>query len=321
MKPPREVKVSVIIPTYNRADLILQTIGSVLAQTFTDYEIIVIDDGSTDNTAEILRELIEAGKIQYVWQENKGESAARNHGLRLARGKYIAFLDSDDLWLPQKLEAQVTYLEAHPEAGLAQSAFAKFDDATGEDLGTRNSAWFSGWIYPEILMHWSDLMAVDAVLIPAKVIEHVGGFDETLRKGEDPDLWRRISRHYPFIAMPEVLTKVRVHSGSVSANKAEASKAFRVYLEKAFAEDLSLSIGFRKRTLARMYAYMAYNQIGSAAGNQIRPVLRDSWNALVNFPFEWRAYLSIALSLLPFNLRRFMHRIWGNLRYKKRAKF
>ncbi len=321
MKASHGVKVSVVIPAYNRADLILETIQSVLAQTFTDYEIIVVDDGSTDNTAEILRELIESGKIQYVWQENQGESAARNHGLRLAQGEYIAFLDSDDLWLPQKLEAQVSYLDAHPEAGLAQSSFTKFDDATGEDLGTRSGAWFSGWIYPEILMHWSDLMAADAVLIPAKVIERVGGFDEKLRRGEDLDLWRRISRYYPFAAMPEILTKVRVHSNSVSANKAEASKAFRIYLEKAFADDASLSIEFRKKALARMYAYMAYNQIGSAAKNQIRSIQRDAWSALVNFPFEWKAYLALMLSLLPFGIRRFMYSLWGRMRYKKRSEF
>lgn len=318
MKAPGTVKVSIIIPTYNRADLILQTIQSVLTQTFTDYEIIVIDDGSTDNTAEVLRDFIESGKILYIRQENSGESAARNHGLRLAHGEYIAFLDSDDLWLPQKLEAQVSCLDAHPEAGLVQSSFTKFDGSTGKDLGVRNTTWFSGWIYPEILMHWSDLMAVDAVLIPVKVLKHIGGFGENLSNGEDIDLWRRISRHYPFTAMPEVLTKVRVHSNSTSANKAEASKAFHIYLEKAFAEDSSLSIGFRKRALANMYAYMAYNQIGSASTrNQIQSIRRDSWTALIYFPFEWKAYLSLLLSLLPFGLRQFMYGIWGGVRYKK----
>lgn len=315
MKASHEVKVSVVVPTYNRADLILQTLQSVLAQTFTDYEIIVIDDGSTDNTAEILRELIETGKIQYVWQENQGESAARNQGLRLARGEYIAFLDSDDLWLPQKLEAQVSYLDAHPEIGLAQSCFSKFDHATGKDLGTRNSAWFSGRIYPEILMHWSDLMATDAILIRAEALERVGGFDENLRRAEDLDLWRRISRYYPFAAMSETLTKVRVHSDSVSANKTKASESFRVYLEKAFADDPSLSIEFRKKALARMYAYMAYNQIGNASGNQIQSVRQDARNAITNFPFEWRAHLALALSLSPFSVRRFMYKIWGRLRY------
>lgn len=320
MKSLQRVRVSVIILTYNRADLIMEAIESVLAQSYTDYEIIVIDDGSTDNTAQVLHELIEMGNIRYIWQENQGECAARNHGLRQARGEYVAFLDSDDLWLPQKLEAQVTCLEAYPEGGLVQSSFLKFDDATGKNLGIRDTNWFSGRVYPQILMHWSDLMAIDAVLIPLKVLQHVGGFDESLKRGLDLELWWRISRYYPFIAMPDVLTKVRVHSGSVSgADKATVSGWFRFSLEKAFAADPSLSKWFRRRALARMYSYMGYNQLGDTPPNQIQSIWRDCRSAIISWPFEWNAYICIFVSLFPSAFRKMLHRWRTRIRHKNLA--
>src|SRR5690606_40525091 len=111
-------KVSVIIPTFNRAGMVQQAIASVLAQTFASFECIVVDDGSSDDTRTVLQPLVDAGRIRYVHQANAGLSAARNHGLRLARGAYISFLDDDDLYEPHKLARQVAYLDANPEAML-----------------------------------------------------------------------------------------------------------------------------------------------------------------------------------------------------------
>ena len=110
-------RVSVVIPTYNRAGCLPRAIDSVLAQTFDDYEIIVIDDGSSDNTSEVLAAY--GDRVCVVKQVNQGVSAARNHGIRVARGEFVAFLDSDDEWLPRKLEAQVQYLNSHSDVGFA----------------------------------------------------------------------------------------------------------------------------------------------------------------------------------------------------------
>src|SRR3990170_2838516 len=109
-------KVSVIIPTYNREKYIVETLQSVFAQTFTDYEVIVIDDGSTDNTADVLRPYLD--RIVYIRKPNGGQGSARNVGIKVAKGEYIAFLDSDDLWMPEKLELQVKYLDNNKDAGL-----------------------------------------------------------------------------------------------------------------------------------------------------------------------------------------------------------
>ncbi len=165
MKSETANLVSVIIPTYNRADLVCESINSVFAQSYRDFEILVVDDGSTDNTAEVLRPLAAQGLIRYIHQNNGGEASARNKGILEAKGRYIAFLDSDDLFEPEKLELQTAYLQAHPETGLVHSGYTKFDENMA-NLGYRDASWFSGNIYPQILLHWTTLMAVDAVLIP-----------------------------------------------------------------------------------------------------------------------------------------------------------
>lgn len=125
-------KISVIIPTYNRAHYVSQAIDSVLAQTFTDYEILVIDDGSIDNTKEVLQSYLD--KITYIYQENKGVSAARNTGLRLARGEWIAFLDSDDIWLPEKLEVQFNDVCCHGNIDLHVCNGEYVDAHTTQDI-------------------------------------------------------------------------------------------------------------------------------------------------------------------------------------------
>src|SRR4030043_1054439 len=119
-------KVSVIITTYNLAHYICETIDSVLAQTYTDYEILVIDDGSTDNTQEVLSKY--NGKIRYFYKENEGECATLNKGIELSRGKYIAFIDADDLWFPDKLRLQVNFLEQNPDYGAVYSDTYLFDN-------------------------------------------------------------------------------------------------------------------------------------------------------------------------------------------------
>ena len=113
-------RVSVIIPTYNREKYIAETINSVLDQTFSDYEIIVVDDGSADNTERLIREQF-ADEVIYLSKPNGGPASARNMGMRVAKGEYIAFLDSDDLWLPEKLAIQTRFMDAHPEIGLTYS--------------------------------------------------------------------------------------------------------------------------------------------------------------------------------------------------------
>ena len=191
-KPKNHPLVSVIIPTYNRAWIIKESIDSVLSQDFIDFELIVIDDGSTDNTLEILNSYGE--DIIVIHQRNQGVSSARNRGLMEASGSLIAFLDSDDLWLPGKLSLQVDFFNSNPTALICQT----------EEIWMRNNVRInpkkrhkkpSGMIFASSLALC--LVSPSAVMVRRRLFEDVGLFDETLPACEDYDLWLRISCKYP----------------------------------------------------------------------------------------------------------------------------
>lgn len=307
--------VSVVIPTFNRAKYILESINSVLNQTFTDYEIIVVDDGSTDDTFEKLEQLIENGTIRYYHQQNSGESAARNHGIREAKGKYVAFLDSDDLFLPSKLEKQVTFLNKYPDIGFVHSWYSKFNDG-GDHLGIRDTSIFAGRFYPEILLIWSVLLAVPCVMVRREVLGEIGEFDEKQFWGPDLDLWRRITRFYPIGVIPEVLSKIRVHPGNISANKAEAVKWFERYLRKAFEDDPGLGSVFRRRAWSYMYRNVAHNLLQAGDISDMILVRKYHCKSLQFWPLQLSSYPGIVVSFLPQKIRAWLHKIWSKLRYK-----
>lgn len=306
-------KVTVIIPTYNHSDYILEAIHSVLDQKYKNCEIIVVDDGSTDDTAGVLRPMVEQRLIRYIYQKNRGESAARNRGLVEASGRYIAFLDSDDLFELEKLEVQVRYLQDHPGVGLVHSGFTKFNNE-GNDLGYRDPSWFTGVIYPQILSYWTTLMAINTVLLPRKVFEDIGFFDESLRIGEDLDMWRRIARKYPFGYIDKSLARVRVHAGNISGDKLKATEGFIEYLKKAFEDDPGLSSQFRRRAFSRMFSTMAYNLLSENGDDALHAARLNARRAIANDPLNPHGYLALGSTLFGYNLRYALARRWRLLR-------
>jgi len=305
--------VSIIIPAYNHATLLGEALESIFSQTFRSFEIIIVDDGSTDDTANVLKPLIEQGLIRYIYQQKQGVSAARNRGIVEAGGRYIAFLDSDDLFESEKLDIQVKYLQDHPGVGLVHSGFTKFDNA-GNDLGYRDASWFSGMIYPQILLYWTTLMAVDTVLIPKNILDSVGLFDTTLSMGEDLDLWRRIARKYPFGFINKSLARVRVHAGNTSGDKLRATQELLMYLERAFEDDPGLSMRFRKRALSRMFSTMAYNLLSENGYEALQAARLNAWRAITNDPMNSHGYTSLVSTLLGYNFRQALIRRWRSLR-------
>lgn len=233
--------ISVILPTYNRAHFIEQAIISVLSQTGVTFELIVIDDGSTDTTAEILQGILDPN-LRIITQENQGRSAARNNGLKLARGKFIAFLDSDDRYLPGKLVRQVTYLNAHPEHEMVYTA-ARCVNFAGVVLDIqpyRASA--EGFIYKKIAFHQPLTITLPTVMLRREVIERCGGFDEELDRFEDTDLWRRIAKIGSIGAIDEFTCDITTHDGnSISAQDPEqlACEVLQ-YIKKVFLDDSDL---------------------------------------------------------------------------------
>ncbi len=193
-------EVSVVIPTFNRADLLPQAIDSVLSQSYTDFELIVVDDGSTDSTQEVLSPY--RGKIRYLFQENRGVSAARNLGVKVARGRYICFLDSDDLWLKDKLREQVDRTKAEPWARVSYTEEIWIRCGRRVNQGKRHRK-YSGWILKKLLPLC--LISPSSVMIEKGVFEEVGLFDESLPVCEDYDLWLRIGSRMPILLIEKPL--------------------------------------------------------------------------------------------------------------------
>jgi glycosyltransferase involved in cell wall biosynthesis len=205
-------RVSAIIPTYNRKAFVLEAVASVLAQTYGDYELIVVDDGSGDGTGEALTHY--GGRVRYAYQDNTGVSTARNHGLELARGEFIAFLDSDDLWLPEKLQVQVAFMDAHPQAQIC------YTDEIWIRRGVRvnprkKHAKYSGEIYPQCLPLC--IISPSSALMRRGLFEQVGTFDPRFPVCEDYDLWLRVTSCLPVFFIPrKLIVKRGGHAGQLS---------------------------------------------------------------------------------------------------------
>lgn len=216
--------VSIIIPTYNCELYIAETIASVFNQSFKDIELIVIDDGSTDRTREIVVSF--GAPVRLITQTNAGVCAARNRGIKEATGQYICLMDHDDYWFPGKLARQIQMLQENREAGVVYSAFILwhrnndggiFPDPASFDLNAYPDDAdndFSGWIYHQFLLDcW---MLTSTAMFRAEVFASCGLFDESLPYSEDWDLWLRISRSYPFIKLrrPSTLYRQHAHQGN-----------------------------------------------------------------------------------------------------------
>ena len=202
--------VSVVIPSYNYAHFLRETIDSVLAQTYPDIEIIVVDDGSTDKTTEILQSYGE--QIRSSFQQNQGVSAARNNGARLSEGEFVAFLDADDSWLPTKIEKQVQRFEEDEKLGLVHVGVDEVD-AQGISLLKRLEG-LEGDVSNDLLMLKREgvLGGGSGLMVPRSVFEEVGGFDTRLSTSADWDMFYQISCRYPVGFVPEILLKYRVIS-------------------------------------------------------------------------------------------------------------
>jgi len=204
--------VSVIIPTYNRGWILKEAVDSVLSQDFTDFELIVVDDGSTDNTQYILNSYKK--DIIVLKQNNKGVSSARNRGIASASGKYIAFLDSDDFWLPQKLSTQLDFFNTNPEALICQTEEKWIRKGVRVNPKNRHRK-LSGNIFEQSI--YLCLVSPSAVMLKRNLFEKTGMFDENLPACEDYDMWLRVSCRYPvFLIDTPLIIKRGGHDDQLS---------------------------------------------------------------------------------------------------------
>jgi glycosyltransferase involved in cell wall biosynthesis len=222
--------VSAILPTYNRAHLVGRSIRSVLNQTYRDFELIVVDDGSTDNTDEVVNGFNDP-RIRYIRHEqNKGGSAARNTGIKAAQGEYIAFQDSDDEWLPEKLEKQMRIFEkASTRVGVVYTGFNLIKDDRKTYIPGPNIKITEGDLHEELLN--GNFVATDAVVVRRECFEKIGVFDERLPRLQDWELFIRISKYYTFNYIDAPLLNAFFSHDSISANQDAFLKARKLILE------------------------------------------------------------------------------------------
>ena len=205
--------VSVIIPTHNSAQYLCEALDSVLTQTFKDYEVLVVDDGSQDQTKDLLDQYYPM--VRYTFQPHSGPARARNNGIQQATGEFIAFLDADDIWLPTKLERQVAHLQQNPDTACVFTEHGLFDSkgVFRHSVGKRTLL-MKGDLIRNIFRH--DGVATPTVMVRKTVLADVGYFDEELITAEDENLWMRIAMRHRIDLIDEVLALCRVREGSLT---------------------------------------------------------------------------------------------------------
>jgi glycosyltransferase involved in cell wall biosynthesis len=223
--------VSVILPTYNRADFLGRSVRSVLNQTFSDFELIIVDDASTDHSKEVIDAFNDQRLIYLEHEQNRGGSAARNTGIKAAGGKFIAFQDSDDEWLPEKLEKQIRILaDSPPEVGAVYTGFWRFQGGDKEYIPGPAHRVKEGQIHRELLK--ANFITTQAAVVKKECFQKAGMFDETLPRLQDWELFLRISKYYEFLYIPEPLVHSFFTEGCISSKPKALVEAIEIILKK-----------------------------------------------------------------------------------------
>jgi glycosyltransferase involved in cell wall biosynthesis len=285
--------VSIILPTYNRAALLREAVASVFSQTFTDWELIVADDGSTDGTREFLESVADA-RLRPVYSEHDGRpTMVRIAGLRAASGTWFGFLDSDDLWLPDKLTLQLQGLSANPECGWSYGGFAMID-AEGRRVPQRAGLPYepySGWIL-EPLLQFRASAAIQTLLVRRSLFDDIGGFDASLDDRSDYDLVVRLAARSRAWAVPQVVVLIRDHGARTTSARrdaelfAEGAAVFRKVADSSSGRSVR-ALGRQQcaRQLAAMAGALSNERMHLAAIQAIGRALRIApWDAAI-----WRA--------------------------------
>lgn len=289
-------RVSVVIPTYNCAHYLPQAIDSVLAQSYTGLEVIVIDDGSRDNTADVAAAY--GSRIRYMRQENSGLPAARNRAIEAAEGELIALLDADDWWEPRKLEPQVELLDADRDVALVYTDLKViYDDGRviPSFLASRPLT-SDGYVFSHLAQ--SGFILPSTVVLRRSCVEAVGMFDETMRSHEDIDLWLRLCHRWKVASVRQPLVNRRQGAQNMTSNAALRA----VYGVKTFQKALAIpdltaaERDLLQHRLEREYFELAYYQFGQGEGVSCRDNLRKS---LHSGRWNRRALKCYMLSLLP----------------------
>jgi len=294
--------ISVIIPAYNAEKTIKETIQSVLNQTWQDFELLIINDGSQDATLEVIKS-IQDPRIKIFSYPNAGSSASRNRGIAIAKGEYISFIDADDLWTADKLEAQYKALQENSQAAVAYS-WTDHIDESGQFLRSGPQQSFTGDVYARLLLE--DFIGNGSnPLIRAQAFAEVGDFDESLAHSEDWDLWLRLAARYHFVAVPspQILYRMRVSSKSFNIKEMEESSL--QVIERAVTATPETIGHLKQASLGNRYKFLTWKALdGTPEQRRALTALRLLWHTIRNDPpllykrIVWKVVLKIAIALL-----------------------
>ena len=303
MNPPT---VSIILPTFNRLQYLRPAVDSILAQSFADWELIIADDGSDEETGAFLRTLTALPRVHVLWLSHTGRPAAvRNAALREARGEFVAFMDSDDLWLPSKLDTQIRSLRSHRARKWAYTEFTLIDAAGDARPGDRDARWPSpeGWIH-EALLRMDAIVAMPTVVACRSLVEHVGGFDQKLFTCEDYDMWLRLAARSEVDVIREPLVQIRRHAEHY-ADDITSLEGWRSVLEKTRGAGLERCMdSIVQGERARVSSMLATRHATCGNRGGLWQTLLQSW------PYSWRyrrwwlsAIAATARAYAPASLR------------------
>ncbi|MFC1512091.1 glycosyltransferase family 2 protein [Candidatus Latescibacterota bacterium] len=304
--------VSVIIPTYNRAKYVLKAINSVLAQTYKEYEIIVVDDGSTDNTQEVLEQYMD--KINYIYQDNKGGSIARNVGIKASNSEWIGFLDSDDEWLPNKLAVQMENIHHEQEMNFQVTNINITRDILGEEINLFNHRNFLNKIERNFLflkrplkyLLKYDFVFTPSVIVKRRILIEAGLFDPELIAGHDIDLWYRIALWGSWGICSQQLAKVLRREEIV--NNLTNQKKDQIRHSNDSLYSLNKLINHEKlEKHEKYYVYQAMSSVKRALGNELLLAGKKSeakkifFQAFINY-LSVKSLFKYIISWMPINI-------------------
>ena len=283
--------VSVVIPVYNGVNFLKEAVESVFAQTYTDYEILIVDDGSTDDTPAVVASL--GSRVRYFRKPNGGVATALNRGIREMRGCWFAWLSHDDLWMPRKLEKQVEFLNAHPDVSACYTDFRVIDGA-GTALRDVRTPWYPRAQALRCLFS-SSYIGGSTMLVGKRCFDELGAFDESLRTTQDAEMWLRVQRRFEIGRVGEVLIAQRVHAGqgsqTIASHEAEKAQTFERVFQSMDPAELfpELAGGRETQLVVRAHVWfadaMASRGFGDLACSHIMEALKvdPAWSNLARF--------------------------------------
>ncbi|MTJ06623.1 glycosyltransferase [Anabaena sp. UHCC 0204] len=286
----REPKISVVIPAYNCEKTITKTVESVINQTFTDWELIIINDGSEDSTLKIISQIHDS-RIKVFSFENAGGNVSRNRGLKYAVGEFVSFLDADDIWTADKLASQLKALEENPQIAVAYS-WTDYIDENDEFLGSGGRITVKGDVYDKLLAT-NFLENGSNPLIKRESLISLAGFDESLTAAQDWDMWLRLAAKFEFVCVPSVQILYRISKKSVSTNLDRQEKSCLLVIDKAYQFRPPKQNFNLNSSLANLYKYLTCKALQ-------KPLSRQKALPGIRFLYHYMMYESLTMNRIIF---------------------